>query len=439
MSNNDHAPFSPSGFERISECLGSVWLCKDLPEVSNPAADKGTELHKFGKAALEAGLRYNKSTSDVLDDIENEFEQWMVSGYVNFCINLYSQITVLSDKNPKFYIEHRVKLTEHVWGTADFLIWFTAGGKDYLIVVDFKSGIAKTDNKQLPVYAACAAHTLGIKPAVYYLYTYQPKVYGEEPNRIKMTSDEMEEFLKFIQRTEKKALKILENGAKPADFKPGPYCYYCKAKLHRKCTAFYGKVHEDAMLELDDLSENLPVIPKNDLAKLIKAYKMRDLVDSWFADLEHHLMNLTMAGKAEGELKLVESRSQRRWKKDVDKVAEGLKKIGIKDPWQKKLITIGTADRLAKDKDFSKLVEMTTPKLQLAFMDDPRPGVDVHGESTDLLDDETKGKKSGDKKDAKGTKRKGPRKVRASAGRPRPGAKAKAKKSNSKRHSSKSK
>lgn len=401
-----HAILSPSSFKRIKACPASPFLSKGLPPITSEYAEFGTECHDWAAKALDLALRESKSPDIVLRQIQNKDQKWITTEYVTFCINLYSEIRQLSDTTPKYYIEHRVHLTEHIWGTSDFIIVFTNKGKTYLIVVDLKTGsgvkVDAEENEQLAIYAAASANTLKVSPEAFYLYIFQPTLIEDGYERAKITSENMQKFLSEVSRVEKRALKILETGKySKSDLSVGEHCRFCVAK--HTCPQFKQDVHKDALLLLDDLSENLPAVP-TDVEKLVRAYKMRPLVDAWFSDLEHHLMSLVRSGAENTGLKLVHSRAYSKWKPDAETVAKGLQKAGVKDPWRRDLITIGEARRLAK-KPIDHLTVKSEPKLQLAFEDDKRPAVIPNEKQIALLDDESTTKK---KKPASGNSNKRP-------------------------------
>lgn len=385
-----HAKFSPSGFARLIKCPSHLVLIKDAPSVkASPAAEWGTEVHEISSKILYTALKEHKSPSLILDQIDDDDKREVAEFYTDFCIDLYGQIRAVADKTPKCYIEHKVGLTDNIWGTADFIIHFVKGGKDYLIVVDLKTGytpVDAEDNAQLRVYGLAAAKTLGIEPDAYYLYIVQPKVYEDGFARAKVEHSEMYDFHQEVKKVEKKALKILQTDDL-SHLAVGDHCKFCPARALMLCPEHNGAVKGAIGVNPNNLPATIPSYKKLPIEKMIQAYQMKQSIESWLSDLEHHLMGLMLRGDNVPGLKLVHSRAYSRWLKNEKKVAEGLKKLGVKSPFKQKLITITEAKKLTK-KDISKLIEKSQPKLQLTVASDPRPAVNKTDNSLlDMVDE----------------------------------------------------
>lgn len=138
----DHAPYSPSGMERIIECPLSVSLSKQAPpEPESIYAKEGTVAHGHGEEALLAGV------TPVLPD-DPEMQQG-VEIYFNYCDPLIESAT-------NYGVEAKLVADEELFGTAD--CWTYHAPARILEVIDFKYGfnpVDPEDNHQALTYAAC--------------------------------------------------------------------------------------------------------------------------------------------------------------------------------------------------------------------------------------------------------------------------------------------
>ena len=146
----DHAPYSPSGMERIVECPLSVTLGKQAPpEPESVYAKEGTVAHGHGEDALLSGV-----TPVLVEDPEM---QQGVEIYFNYC-------DPLIESADRYGIETKVVADEELFGTVDNWVYhkiraeFGPEPVRVLELIDFKYGFNPVDpeeNMQLMTYAAC--------------------------------------------------------------------------------------------------------------------------------------------------------------------------------------------------------------------------------------------------------------------------------------------
>lgn len=171
-----HAFLSPSSYH---------WLNYDEEKLTNSfhtkrAAQRGTELHEFAAEAIRLGIRLtnNKQT---------------INQYVNDAIGFR-----MTAEQPLFY-------SENCFGTAD-AIAFT---KNKLRIHDLKTGVSRTSELQLYIYAALFCLEYGYKPfdIEYELRIYQEgdvRIYIPEPDEIAHVMDRIitsDKILKELRLT----------------------------------------------------------------------------------------------------------------------------------------------------------------------------------------------------------------------------------------------
>lgn len=156
-----HAFLSPSSYH---------WLNYDEDKLiqsytSKKAAQRGTELHHFAAQAISLGMRLtnNKQT---------------INQYVNDAIGYR-----MTPEQPLFY-------SVNCFGTADAISFY----KNKLRIHDLKTGVTKTSELQLYIYAALFCLEYGHKPGEieYELRIYQEgeiRIYIPEPDEIAHVMD----------------------------------------------------------------------------------------------------------------------------------------------------------------------------------------------------------------------------------------------------------
>ncbi len=102
-------------------------------------------------------------------------------------------------------------------------------------------------------------------------------------------------------------------------------------------------------------------------------------------------MRLLESGEEIPGYKLVEGRSSRKWVEDIHKVARGLRKLGVEEPYKpKSLITIGAVEKVTgKGKEakeaIATFVTYTEPVKQMVKLSDKRKAIDVSADLAETL------------------------------------------------------
>lgn len=443
---DEHALVGPSSFYRVENCPGSLWLSKDIPDKVTSYAADGNQIHEAAATALKMALD-GKIWEPTLERLLRDGWKYDIGhSYVEFCIQTYTKIKQIADGPVRYYIEQKVGVSDYRFGTADCIYIFPKGGKHYLTGIDLKTGsghivfasegTGATDengddvyevNTQLALYAAFAAKTYKITPERCFLFIYQPTLHKEGYDKYIATWEEVEAVFERSTVTELEAIRIMEKGPKPSDFKVGPWCNnFCKAFEAGKCPYIKAHFEDEYLGALDDLT---PTVAKNSFhpkdfttEQKLKVHAVKKQIEEWLKAIDHSLYELLLAGdkKVSKHYKLVEGRSMPSWKNNTEKIAEYLKKNGIKNPYkERELINIGDA-RKAKI-DIEKCLNYSEPKAQMVPISDKREGVAVKDYTEQLEDLDERGdrdtrvgkniSRSGSKKGTSGTgRRKAPAK-----------------------------
>lgn len=207
-----HAKFSPSQSKTWLRCALYPSMASMFPNISGPAAEKGTALHEAAETCLKNGglLPDDKEDRETITDYV-----WLVGK------------TLADSDGGVLLIEEKVEIFEDCWGTADAAIV----ERFKLHVFDFKSGkspIHAFENTQLILYALglIKKHQLG--PDINAdLWIVQPNKSSGKTKDVWHTS--VEELLEW----EPKFVKAITRAKKsdpPAIV--GKHCWFCPGKMH---------------------------------------------------------------------------------------------------------------------------------------------------------------------------------------------------------------
>lgn len=299
-----HSKLSFSGRERWRNCPASVSLSAGMPDNSSPAAAEGTAAHAvaewyvrqlgptYGLPPLpdaHMGEAPEQPFPEGFDPKGKTLAQW------NDELRTHGKayrafILALIPAGEQAFISIEVKvqaksISEHLFGTADCLIWLPRLRK--LIVVDYKFGFMEVEvaeynahgeivrvNAQLGAYAVAALDqcTLDADGGVA-LAVYQPRrTFGKPAQRVDLPAGWV--------ATERAALArevaAVNAGGAPV---PGPHCRYCKARS--KCQPVHNALA--AGIQAHSGALDLLAIPKDDLINLWAA---RTAFKAFWEDVE---------------------------------------------------------------------------------------------------------------------------------------------------------
>lgn len=353
MQTQQHAKLSASGSERWLNCLGSVAMEQSYPNTSSTYADEGTRAHELAEMKLR---KPSIDLSDLTDDVEMIH---YVSEYIDYVESLRTMVCDV-------YIETRVDFSHIVpqgFGTCDCAI--VDGNHLHIIDLKYGKGVVVTaeNNSQLLLYASGFINTLKLNVDKISLHIVQPR--ASNFSEYNLTIEELRQFENYAK--ERANLAMQPNAPLTAGEKQ---CKWCKAKAD--CPAL-KKLTEDTILSDLDLFA-LPELPKLTDDDKRNILKNKDLIIDFFNTVEKEVFNkLASGGEFEG-YKLIEGRSNRKWRDGVDDVL--VSHLGNK-AYKQSLITITEAEKLLKKNIVNELTIKPTGQPKLVSITHKSPAITV--------------------------------------------------------------
>lgn len=391
-----HSLFAPSSAHRIATCPASLLRTKDLPDRPSFEAVEGTVAHAIHELVLKHNIdpkRYVGQRADYLL-LPNELsvDEWALldgwtvpaemPGYVlesaDWCRELPGQ----------HFVEQRLSIarwtpTGDQFGTSDHVAVDLANKTIYVTDLKYGKGVQvfAERNYQAVCYALGAIdefETFGDFERVV-IRISQPRL--DHRDVWETTVDEVREIGAWLRERFTLALKP------DAPFGPDKHaCQFCKLKPN--CPALYERSFELASgwfdnltgeTQGDDLVDTWP-LSAPDARGLTPEHTARildnaDLIESFIEDVRAHAVHRLLHGEPVPGYKIVEGRSNRRWRDEA--AARTWLKAHEVDP-DKPVQTISPSEAekavpKALRTEFSELVMKPTGKPTLAPVTDKRP------------------------------------------------------------------
>lgn len=235
-----HAKFSASGSERWLNCPGSVALSENIPEVESEYAKEGTMAHE----CLELIMKNNCSDKIILL-ASKKYPVGMVSNAVGF----FDKVISLMPHGSKLLCETRVDLSfvsPGMFGTVDAAIVDIFGT---LWVIDYKYGkgrlVSPEENTQMIYYGLGIAHALDFNFENVRLAIAQPRIVHKD-GFFRTWDMDVPQLMGWTEKF-KEGVKRCKDPFAP--FKPGRWCYFCRAQ--NICPAIENKAFDEAQSDFD--------------------------------------------------------------------------------------------------------------------------------------------------------------------------------------------
>lgn len=384
-----HAMLSASGSERWLACPPSAQLELQFPKKTSSYAEEGTAAHEL----CELTARYWLSEISEME-YENQLAELSKGQYYNAemqeCAVDYGRFiseTVKATRAdcPDAIVELEVKgLDFSEWapegfGTGDCIIV----ADDKLEIIDFKYGkgvrVDAVGNPQMRLYALGAIRLYGelydikrVKMSI-----IQPRI-SREPSTDEIT---VAELLDWAENYVKPRAALAFEGK--GEFNPSENtCRFCRAK--EQCRARYEK-----NLALFDESLDPLLITPDEAGEVLE--KASD-IKAWLKDLENLVMQKLFEGEPVTGWKLVEGRSNRKYK-DETEVAKAMIKAGYDEAliYERSLLGITAMEKAFGKKEIKNvlgdLIIKPKGKATLAAATDKRPEYKPEGLILDAFDD----------------------------------------------------
>jgi hypothetical protein len=337
-----HALLSASSSHRWLNCPPSARLCESFEDKGSGYAAEGTDAHSLCeyKLKIALGIPAKDPTSDLT--YYNEEMEECANGYAAYIIEL-AETAKQNCADPVVLIEQRLDFSKYVesgFGTGDCVV--IADGT--LQIVDYKHGqgvlVEAEDNPQMKLYALGA---LEIFDGIYDIDTASMTVYQPRRDNISTHTVFKESLYKWAEEVLKPTAELAYAG--DGEFNCGEWCQFCKAKHNCRAMAYHN-------MGLARYDFKLPPLLSDDEIEDILG-KIDDLV-SWASDIKDYALQAAIGGKQWHGWKLVEGRSNRRYK-DETAVAETVIGAGF-DPYEHKVLGVTAMTSLLGKKRFEEIL-----------------------------------------------------------------------------------
>lgn len=369
MGEPAHAKLSASGAHRWMACPASVAMEADYPDEGSSYAAEGTAAHKLAEQCLHEDMDAEAFLGTFVDGFEVDLEMAdAVQQYLNYVRDL-----------PGFrFIEQRVDFSPWVpggFGTADTV----AIDDGTATIVDLKYGkgvrIDAEENPQAMLYGLGALNDFQFVHDidVLKLVIIQPRL--DHISEWEISRDELEIWAgRCVGPAAEVAL------SDEPEFSPGEkQCRFCKAKA--TCRALAEFNIRTAADGFTVVGEPIDVKRPDKLsdAEIAALIPQLDTLTTWAKAVEAYALAQLEKGQDVPGYKLVEGRSIRKWG-DEDAAGKALsRKLGAKNAFTKKLITITEAEKQLGKKDplIAKYTVRPPGKPALAPLSDKRPALQI--------------------------------------------------------------
>lgn len=370
---SEHAKLSASGSSRWINCPPSVRLEEQFEDKTSIYAEEGTLAHELAELKLRLELeeitkrtytmRFNKATKN--NDLYSKDMDDYVDIYRDICLEKYFKSKETTSDSIAV-VEQRLDFSNFVpdgFGTGDFIV--IADG--ILEICDLKYGkgvpVSAENNSQMRLYALGAINKFSF---LYDIEKVRMTIIQPRLNAISSDEISVKDLLKWADEVVRTKAELAIKGE--GEFKTGGHCKFCKARSICRARA-------DENLELAKFE-----FKKSDTLSNDEISEILDKVDNlvkWASDIKEYALDKVLDGQEFKGYKLVEGRSQRKWK-DEKAVAQILIDRGFMENiiWTKKLTTISNIERAVGKKEterlFKDLIDKPTGKPTLVPLSDKR-------------------------------------------------------------------
>ena len=361
-----HATLSASSSHRWLNCPPSARLCEAYEDKGSDYAVEGTDAHALCEYQLKQSLGIPaENPIENLSWYNTEMED-CAAGYAAYVMELLEDAKQTCT-DPVVMIEQRVDFSRWVkdgFGTADCIL--IADG--VLNIVDYKHGkgvrVSAEKNPQMMLYAL---GSLEIFDGIYDIESVRMTIYQPRLSNISIFEMSKDTLLEWAntELTQKAQLAYEGKG----DFHSGDWCRFCKAK---------AECRERAKANLELAKYEFAEPPLLGDAEIADILGKLDGLTSWAADVKEYALQQAVNGKKWSGWKLVEGRSNRKYRSDTD-VADVVAHAGF-DPYEHKVRGITAMQMLLGRSRFEELlspyIEKPQGKPTLVPESDKRPALE---------------------------------------------------------------
>lgn len=391
IKNNEdraHSLYAPSASARWINCPGSIALIPNFPEPEDTESSKqGTAAHELGETALLEG----KETTEYMGRDFNGYKcdtemAEAVEVYTTAVRTRFPQGNLAEVLKSLVFIEQKFDMSwlhPGVFGKADCVIYDTDART--LRVIDYKNGVNVVDpewNSQLMIYGLGALHFIWskqteiTKKAISVLQMVDNvELVIVQPNGLNLSEEDLvrtweisaSDLIYWGVHVLKAAIAatLQEN----APLRAGKHCKYCPAIAG--CPKHAENALAIARTEFDN-----PILPAPHLMtpeQIVKVMDMASSFSDWANATKAFAQYQMELGVQLPGYKLVQKKSNRKWKDELDAAARLTQILG-ENAYKKKLLSVAQAE------DALKLVKVK-PQEIADYWEKPDTGLSIAPES----------------------------------------------------------
>lgn len=326
------------------ECPGSYEATKDLPSSGTVYSREGTFGHEMAAICLQKSIPAKNLIGTVSTSGEFVFDEKLADA-----VQVYLDVIngLLLVQGGKLFVEKKVVLTKHVYGTLDAGI--LADNRRHVDIVDLKLGsgtyVAAEDNSQLLIYTLGLLKEFGIDPLTLddaTLHIVQPLYASDAPHRpFTVSGLDLVAFQLRLDAAEKAAL------TPGAPRIAGSHCRYCQAR--DTCPALREQALMAAQEVFPQLDPALPAVPPLiemvPTERLAKVLAGTSIMEQWIKAVREEAFRRAAKGEKIPGYKLVAKVGHRAWVNEAEAAAV-LTSFGI-DPFEHSLLSPAKAEKAA--------------------------------------------------------------------------------------------
>jgi Protein of unknown function (DUF2800) len=398
----EHSPLGPSSSKRGINCSGSIKASKGATEDESPYAAEGTALHYLSelcrnqneKALCWIGHKFK--VGKFTFEVDQEFAD-TAQAFVDWCAEQPGKpLTEQRVDYSGYFPASTIKEFGPAFGTLDDARLLTK----VCYITDFKGGKGiqeyAEENTQLLLQA------LGVYEAFNWIYDFegfQLQICQPRLNHFDSWYISVADLLTWAGNTIPAWGLRAEEGTQ---FKAGSWCRFCR--IRKKC-AVRANAGVQAMLEQGEF-EDLDQLEVHALRarnaghmitteELVKILPSLDIFKAWIKDMEKRAVSELIAGDKtlREHYKLVEGRSNRKWKGSVEDIENAMPPEGPTLYEKPEMKSVSVLEKELGKKGFAELfgkfVDKPHGKPKLVPASDKR--AEITGQALvefDNLDDE---------------------------------------------------
>lgn len=395
-----HAKFSPSGAHRWMACPGSLIASLGVEDKTSYYAAEGTCAHDLAERALKEGEDIGRFMGETIEvdgfdiTVTDDMLDY-VQVYIDYVEEQRShEIVQAAGIEDTVYVR---KVHDDVHGTADAWVYFN-GDTKVVEMIDLKFGrgemVSPERNPQLMIYGLGVVEELVERFEItdemeidfVRLTIIQPR--AKDGDTIKSWTVSMEDLRDWREQELAEAVKAASviDAPRVAGDKQ---CKWCPLKA--TCPALRGHVNEVAQMEFTEGHRVLPHVNDLPMDRLVLILQNRKLIEEWLSEVEGHALSLLQGGHKVPGYKLVEGRTQRKWKDPEAAFARLKKSFKLADISEQKLLSFTKIEKVSKHA--KKLVGELTTKPEgaptIAPESDSRPAIASAVEQFDAIEDQS--------------------------------------------------